>query len=125
MLGIFSTCHARESGLLLFYCQNFFFVLYLNLRMILKLNLHVLDRMMVALALFYTERHVEHHCHGEHCHVCHHLHHCLDLISEFCFELVEAPIEIICRCFLFRLVRFAVIILRPITLVSQKILLLN
>ena len=105
------------GGHFLSYCQN--------LRMILKLNLHVLDRLMVALALFYTERHVEHHCHGEHCHVCHHLHHCLDLISEFCFELVEAPIEIICRCFLFRLIRFAIIILRPTTLVSQKILLLN
>lgn len=125
MLGIFSTCHARESGHLLFYCQNLLFVLYLNLRMILKLNLHVLDRLMVALALFYTEHHVEHHCHSEHCHVCHHLHHCLDLISEFCFELVEAPIEATCRCFLFKLVKFAVIVLRPITLVSQKILLLN
>ena len=113
------------GGHFLSYCQNFFFVLYLNLRMILKLNLHVLDRLMVALALFYTERHVEHHCHGEHCHVCHHLHHCLDLISEFCFEIVEAPIEIICRCFLFKLVKFAVLVLRPTTLVSQKILLLN
>jgi len=47
------------------------------------------------------------------------------LISEFCFELVEAPIEIICRCFLFKLVKFAVLVLRPTTLVSQKILLLN
>jgi hypothetical protein len=33
--------------------------------------------------------------------------------------------ELICRCFLFKLVRFAVVILRPITLVSQKVLLLN
>ena len=91
--------------------------------MILKFKL--LDRLMVTLALLYTEHHIDHHCHGEHCHTCHHIHHCLSIISEFCFELVEAPIEIICRCFLFKLVRFAVVILRPITLVSQKILLLN
>lgn len=109
----------------IFYCQIFIFVLYLNLRMILNLNLHVLDKLMVALALFYTEHHVDHHCHGEHCHICNHIHHCLDIISEFCFELVEAPIEATCRCFLFKLVKFAVIVLRPITLVSQKILLLN
>ena len=85
----------------------------------------LLDKIMVFSALFYTERHIEHHCHGKHCHTCHHIHECLGLISEFCFELVEAPIEFICRCFLFKLARFAVIVLRPITLVSQKILLLN
>ena len=84
-----------------------------------------IDKIIVTLAWFYTEHHIDHHCHGEHCHTCHHIHHCLSLISEFCFELVEAPIEFICRCFLFKLVRFAVVVLRPITLVSQKILLLN
>lgn len=109
----------------IFYCQNFFFVLYFNLRMVLKLNLHVLEKLVVAIALFYTEHRAEHHCRGEHCHVCHSIHHCLDIISEFCFELVETPIEATCRCFLFKLIKFAVLVLRPITLVSQKILLLN
>ena len=86
---------------------------------------HLFDKLIVVMALLYTEHHIDHHCHGEHCHTCHQIHHCLDLISEFCFELVAAPMELICRCFLFKLVRFAVVILRPITLVSQKVLLLN
>lgn len=82
------------------------------------------DRLLVALASLYVSRHMEHHCHGEHCHVCHHIHRCLELIS-VCLEMVVAPFEILIDFFFFRLVCFRTAVSRPATLVSQKVLLLN
>jgi len=82
------------------------------------------DKLLVALASLYVARHLEHHCHGEHCHVCHHIHRCLELIS-VCLELVASPFELAYRCFFFKLVCFKLVASRPVTLVSQKVLLLN
>jgi len=82
------------------------------------------DRLLVMLASIYVSRHLEHHCHGEHCHVCHHIHRCLELIS-VCMELVAAPFVIAIRCVFFKLVCFKVIQSGARTLVSQKVLLLN
>ena len=59
------------------------------------------DRLLVVLASIYVSRHLEHHCHGEHCHVCHHIHRCLELIT-VCMEMVVAPFEIALRCVFFR-----------------------
>lgn len=84
----------------------------------------LLNRLLVVLASVYVSRHLEHHCHGEHCHVCHHIHRCLELIS-VCLELVVAPFELTLRFFYFKLVCFRVALSRPVTLVSQKVLLLN
>ena len=84
----------------------------------------LLDRLLVFFASLYVARHLEHHCHGEHCHVCHHIHRCLELIS-ICLELVAAPLELALRCFFFRLVCFKSLTAGSRTLVSQKILLLN
>ena len=84
----------------------------------------LLDKLLVFLASLYVARHLEHHCHGEHCHVCHHIHHCLELIS-VCLELVVAPLVLAYRCFFFKLVCFRKIATGSRTLVSQKILLLN
>ena len=82
------------------------------------------DRLLVMLASIYVSRHLEHHCHGEHCHVCHHIHRCLELIS-VCMEMVAAPFVIAIRCVFFKLVRFKVVPSGARTLVSQKVLLLN
>ena len=82
------------------------------------------DKLLVALASLYISRHMEHHCHGEHCHVCHHIHRCLELIS-VCLELVVAPFELALRCVFFKLARVKVFVAQPATLVSQKVLLLN
>ena len=82
------------------------------------------NKLLVALASLYVAKHMEHHCHGEHCHVCHHIHRCLELIS-ICMELVMAPFELALRFFYFRLVCFKAAELRSTTLVSQKVLLLN
>lgn len=82
------------------------------------------DRLLVVLASLYVSRHMEHHCHGEHCHVCHHIHRCLELIT-VCLEMVVAPFEIFIDFFFFRLASFKIV--QPIlrTPVSQKVLLLN
>ena len=82
------------------------------------------DRLLVFLASLYVSKHLEHHCHGEHCHVCHHIHRCLELIS-VCMEIVVAPFVLALRCFFFRLVCIKLPFMQPVTLVSQKILLLN
>ena len=82
------------------------------------------NKLLVALASLYVAKHMEHHCHGEHCHVCHHIHRCLELIS-VCMELVMAPFELALRFFYLRLVCFKAAELRSTTLVSQKVLLLN
>ena len=84
----------------------------------------LLDRLLVFLASLYVSRHLEHHCHGEHCHVCHHIHRCLELIS-VCMEIVVAPFVLALRSFFFRLVCIKLPFTQPVTLVSQKILLLN
>ena len=84
----------------------------------------VFDKLIVFLASLYVAKHLKHHCHGEHCHVCHHIHRCLELIS-VCLELVATPFELAYRCFYFRLVYFKRIESSSRTLVSQKILLLN
>ena len=77
----------------------------------------LLDRLLVFLASLYVSRHLEHHCHGEHCHVCHHIHRCM--------EIVVAPFVLALRCFFFRLACIKLPFTQPVTLVSQKILLLN
>ena len=82
------------------------------------------DKLLVFFASLYVARHLEHHCHGEHCHVCHHIHRCLELISVY-LELVVAPFELAFRFFYFKLVCFKAATLRSTTLVSQKVLLLN
>ena len=82
------------------------------------------DRLLVVLASIYVSRHLEHHCHGEHCHVCHHIHRCLEVISVG-MEIVVAPFVIAIRCFFFRLVSFKIVPSGTHTLVSQKVLLLN
>ncbi len=82
------------------------------------------DRLLVILASLYVSRHLEHHCHGEHCHVCHHIHHCLELIT-VCMEMVVASFEIALCCVFFRLPRIKVLYTSRATLVSQKVLLLN
>lgn len=82
------------------------------------------DRLLVVLASLYVSRHLEHHCHGEHCHVCHHIHRCLELIT-VCMEMVVAPFEIALCCMFFRLPRIKVLDTSRATLVSQKVLLLN
>ena len=82
------------------------------------------DRLLVLFASLYVSRHLEHHCHGEHCHVCHHIHRCLELIS-VCLEMVVTPFVLLIRFFFFRLVSFRPVTPRPATLVSQKVLLLN
>ena len=82
------------------------------------------DRLLVMLASIYVSRHLEHHCHGEHCHVCHHIHRCLELIS-VCMEMVAAPFVIAIRCVFFKLVCFKNVSSGARTLVSQKVLLLN
>lgn len=84
----------------------------------------LLDRLLVFLASLYVSRHLEHHCHGEHCHVCHHIHRCLELIS-FCLKLVIAPLVLVLRRIFFRPVRINFFVTYPTTLVSQKVLLLN
>lgn len=84
----------------------------------------LLDRLIVALASLYVARHLDHHCHGEHCHVCHHIHRCLELIS-MCLEMVVAPFVLLVRFFFFRLACFKPTAPRTTTLVSQKVLLLN
>ena len=84
----------------------------------------LLDRLIVALASLYVARHLDHHCHGEHCHVCHHIHRCLELIM-VCLEMVVAPFVLLVRFFFFRLASFKPTAPRTTTLVSQKILLLN
>ena len=82
------------------------------------------NKLLVVLASLYVSRHLEHHCHGEHCHVCHHIHRCLELIS-MCLEMVVAPFVVLIHFFFFRLVCFKSVASRPVTLVSQKVLLLN
>lgn len=82
------------------------------------------DRLLVLLASLYVSQHLEHHCHGEHCHVCHHIHRCLELIT-VCMEMVVAPFEIALRCVFFRLPRIKFSDILPSTLVSQKVLLLD
>lgn len=82
------------------------------------------DRLLVILASLYVSRHLEHHCHGEHCHVCHHIHRCLELIT-VCMEMVVAPFEIALCCVFFRPPRIKVLDTCRATLVSQKVLLLN
>jgi hypothetical protein len=81
------------------------------------------NKLLVALASLYVAKHLKHHCHGEHCHVCHHIHRCLELIS-VCMELVVAPFELALRFFYFKLACFKVAAPQPTTLVSQKVLLL-
>ena len=81
------------------------------------------NKLLVVLASLYVAKHLEHHCHGEHCHVCHHIHRCLELIS-VCMELVVAPFELALRFFYFKLACFKVVAPQPTTLVSQKVLLL-
>lgn len=82
------------------------------------------DRLLVVLASLYVSHHLEHHCHGELCHVCHHIHRCLELIT-VCMEMVVAPFEIALRCVFFRLTCIKVFDTCRATLVSQKVLLLN
>ena len=82
------------------------------------------NKLLVVLASLYVAKHLEHHCHGDHCHVCHHIHRCLELIS-VCMELVVAPFELALRFFYFKLICFKAAISQPATLVSQKVLLLN
>ena len=82
------------------------------------------NKLLVVLASLSVAKHLEHHCHGEHCHVCHHIHRCLELIS-VCMELVVAPFELALRFFYFKLVCFKAATLQSVTLVSQKVLLLN
>ena len=82
------------------------------------------DKLLVFLASLYVAKHLEHHCHGDHCHVCHHIHRCLELIS-VCMELVVAPFELALRFFYFKLVYFKAAVSSSTTLVSQKVLLLN
>lgn len=82
------------------------------------------DRLLVLLASLYVSRHLEHHCHGEHCHVCHHIHRCLELIS-ICVQMVVAPFVLKLRGVFFRLPRIKFSGILPSTLVSQKVLLLN
>ena len=82
------------------------------------------DRLLVLLASLYVSRHLEHHCHGEHCHVCHHIHRCLELIS-ICVQMVVAPFVLKLRGVFFRLPRIKVLDTCRATLVSQKVLLLN
>lgn len=82
------------------------------------------NKLLVALASLYVAKHLKHHCHGERCHVCHHIHRCLELIS-VCMELVVAPFELALRFFYFKLVCFKVATSQSVTLVSQKVLLLN
>ncbi|WP_405340863.1 hypothetical protein [Fibrobacter sp.] len=84
----------------------------------------LLDKLIVFFASLYVARNLEHHCHGEHCHVCHHIHRCLELIS-VCLELVVAPFELAFHIFYFKLVCFRAATSRSVTLVSQKVLLLN
>lgn len=84
----------------------------------------MLERLLVAIASLYVSRHLEHHCHGEHCHVCHHIHRCLELIS-VCLELVMAPFVLSLRFFFFKLVSFKNVQPMLRTPVSQKVLLLN
>lgn len=82
------------------------------------------DRLLVLLASLYVSRHLEHHCHGEHCHVCHHIHRCLELIS-ICVQMVVAPFVLKLRGVFFRLPRIKFSDILPSTLVSQKVLLLD
>ena len=82
------------------------------------------NKLLVFLASLYVAKHLEHHCHGEHCHVCHHIHRCLGLIS-VCMELVVAPFELTLRFFYLQLVCFKAAVAPSTTLVSQKVLLLN
>ena len=82
------------------------------------------DRLLVLLASLYVSRHLEHHCHGEHCHVCHHIHRCLELIS-ICVQMVVAPFVLKLRGVFFRLPRIKFSGILPSTLVSQKVLLLD
>ena len=77
------------------------------------------NKLLVVLASLYVAKHMEHHCHGEHCHVCHHIHRCLELIT-VCMEMVVAPFEIALRCVFFRLPRIKFSDILPSTLVSQK-----
>ena len=84
----------------------------------------VFDRLLVLLASLYVSRHLEHHCHGEHCHVCHHIHRCLELIS-ICVQMVVAPFVLKLRGVFFRLPRIKFSGILPSTLVSQKVLLLD
>ena len=84
----------------------------------------LMNKLLVALASLYVAKHLEHHCHGDYCHVCHHIHRCLELIS-VCMELVVAPFELALRFFYFKLVCFKAADSRPVTLVSRKVLLLN
>ena len=82
------------------------------------------DRLLVLLASLYVSRHLEHHCHGEHCHVCHHIHRCLELIS-ICVQMVVAPFVLKLRGVFFGLRRIKFSGILPSTLVSQKVLLLD
>ena len=82
------------------------------------------NKLLVVLASLYVAKHLEPHCHGEHCHVCHHIHRCLELIS-VCMELVVAQFELALRFFYFKLICFKAAISQPATLVSKKVLLLN
>jgi len=82
------------------------------------------DKLLVFFASLYVAKHLDHHCHGEHCHVCHHIHRCLELIS-VCLELVVVPFELALRFFYFKLVCFRAAESRSTTLVTQKVLLLN
>lgn len=84
----------------------------------------LLEKILVVFASFYVSRHLEHHCHGEHCHVCHHIHRCLELIS-VCLEIVVVPFVLALRCIFFKLTRIKFLVASPSTLVSQKVLLLN
>jgi len=84
----------------------------------------VFERLLVFAASLYVARHLEHHCHGEHCHVCHHIHRCLELIS-VCLETVVAPFVLLLRFFFFKLVCFKIISAQPETPVTRKVLLLN
>lgn len=81
-------------------------------------------KLLVILASLYVSRHLEHHCHGEHCHVCHHIHRCLEFIS-VCMELVVEPFELALSGVFFKLPRVKFPKTRTSTLVSQKVLLLN
>jgi len=81
-------------------------------------------KLLVILASLYVSRHLEHHCHGEHCRVCHHIHRCLEFIS-VCMELVVEPFELALSGVFFKLPCIKVLDTNRATLVSQKVLLLN
>lgn len=83
------------------------------------------DSVLVFFATLYVDRHVEHRCHGGHCHVCRHIHLCMELVAGICGKAAIPVLLSHKKNLVLFIKRLRQIFPSPRTLVSQKVLLLD